>query len=85
MTQEAHGRRDTDWFDEYFEVLDHDDTGERLKTGDIYQTLRENGYPHSSKHLGQWMKKHFRGHASVYTVDHHGTKKWVCIERKDGA
>ena len=85
LWREEHGRTDQEWFDEYFEVLDQERraASDRLKTGDIHATLRQNGYAHSSKHLGQWLKRRFRGHATVTTVNHHGVPRWVCIDRKD--
>ena len=65
---------------EFFEAVDQD-SGVRLSTPDIHAVLRATGYDKSLKHLGSWLKAHFRNHASVRTVNHHGTSKWVCIER----
>jgi len=80
--EEAHGRTDQQWFDEFFEAVAQDDGTTRLTTGGIHAVLAKSGYTKSKKALGTWLNSRFQGHASVRTVNHHGTKKWVCIQRK---
>ena len=86
--EEDAGKTDQQCFDACFRVLplNEDDPSVRYSRNEIHTVLVANAdYKKQPRDVAIFMKVLARKHTHLTTVNSHGTKKWICLERKNTA